>query len=218
LPSVKVVDILDRASILLQDASNVRYPNAELLKFFNDAQREINLYRPDSTITNATFACADGSKQELPAAAMRLADVTRNINGTAITQVDRQLLDESLPTWHETVAGANGIEHFVYDPTDPKVFYVYPKAVSGTHSIHIIYPATISNITITSFASSTTTITVDDTYANALLDYIMYRCYQKDSEFAGNPQKAQMHYQMFSNSIGIKTQGDAAVTPSPEAA
>ena len=92
MPSVKVVDILDRASILLQDASNVRYPNAELLKFFNDAQREINLYRPDSTITNATFACADGSKQELPAAAMRLADVTRNVNGTAITQMNLCLL------------------------------------------------------------------------------------------------------------------------------
>lgn len=41
----------------------------------------------------------------------------------------------------------------------------------------------------------------------------MYRSYQKDAEFAGNAQKAMMHYQSFSNAIGIKTQADTVLTP-----
>ena len=30
-----------------------------------------------------------------------------------------------------------------------------------------------------------------------LLDYVLYRCYLKDSEFAGNQQRAGQHYQLF---------------------
>ena len=41
MATTKVVDILDRASIILQDNTNVRFPNDELLKFFNDAQKEV---------------------------------------------------------------------------------------------------------------------------------------------------------------------------------
>jgi hypothetical protein len=48
-----------------------------------------------------------------------------------------------------------------------------------------------------------------------LLDYILYRSYQKDSEFAGNAQRAMMHYQSFTTALGIKTQSDGAATPFP---
>jgi hypothetical protein len=56
---------------------------------------------------------------------------------------------------------------------------------------------------------------LDDIYANCLLDYILYRAYQKDSEYAGNAQRSMMHYQGFSNALGIKTQADSATTPIP---
>ena len=52
MATTKVVDILDRASIILQDSTNVRFPNAELLKFFNDAQKEVVLHRPDANNLN----------------------------------------------------------------------------------------------------------------------------------------------------------------------
>ena len=55
MATTKVTDILDRASIILQDNTNVRFPNIELLKFFNDAQKEVALHRPDSTMVNTTF-------------------------------------------------------------------------------------------------------------------------------------------------------------------
>lgn len=219
MATTKVVDILDRAGIILQDSMNVRFPKQELLKFFNDAQKEVVMHRPDAKMANTTFACADGSKQTLPAAALRLIEIVRNVGGRAITQVQRRILDETLPNWHESTAGANKIEHFVYDPADPKNFYVYPQGVSGTHSLEIIYSTTPNEIAITDSAfsagSDTQVIGIDDVYANSLLDYILYRSYQKDSEFAGNAQRSLMHYQSFSNALGVKIQMDQATAPRP---
>lgn len=218
MATTKVLDILDRASIILQDSTNVRFPNAELLKFFNDAQREVVLHRPDAKMVNATLALASGSKQTLPATALRLIEVIRNVSGRAVTQVARRILDETLPNWHETTAGTNKIEHYVYDAADPKNFYVYPKAVSGTHSLEVVYSSATSDIAISDFSTDTTVISIDDVYANCLLDYVLYRSYQKDSEFAGNAQRAMMHYQSFANALGVKTQADSAVTPFPDSA
>ena len=215
MATTKILDILDRASIILQDNTNVRFPNEELLKFFNDAQREVVLHRPDAKMVNTTLDLATGSKQTLPVSALRLIDVVRNVGGRAVTQVDRRILDETLPNWHETTAGTNKIEHYIYDPADPKNFYVFPKGTSGTDSLEIIFSASTSEIAISDFSSDTTVISIDDVYANCLLDYVLYRSYQKDSEFAGNSQRAIMHYQSFANALGIKTQADSALTPIP---
>ena len=215
MATTKVVDILDRAGIILQDNTNVRFPNEELLKFFNDAQKEVVLHRPDAKMVNTTFDCSTGSKQTLPSAALRLIEVVRNVGGRAVTQVQRRILDETLPNWHETAAGTNKIEHFVYDPADPKNFYVYPKAASGTHSLEIVFSSSPSEIAISNFSSDTSVISVDDVYSNCFLDYVLYRSYQKDSEFAGNAQRAMMHYQSFATALGIKTQADSATTPVP---
>ena len=102
-----------------------------------------------------------------------------------------------------------------YDPADPKNFYVYPKAASGTHSLEIVFSSSPSEIAISNFVTDTSVISVDDVYANCLLDYVLYRSYQKDSEFAGNAQRAMMHYQSFATALGIKTQADSATTPVP---
>lgn len=217
MATTKVVDILDRATIILQDNTNVRFPNAELLKFFNDAQKEVVLHRPDANMVNTTMDLADGSKQTLPAVALRLVEVVRNENGRAVTLVERRILDETLPNWHNTTAGTNKIEHYVYDPADPKNFYVYPKGVSGTHTLEIVYSSAPAELSISNFDTDTTTISLDDIYANCLLDYVLYRAYQKDSEYAGNAQRSMMHYQSFANALGVKTQADMATTPVPTA-
>ena len=104
MATTKVVDILDRAGIILQDSTSVRFPKQELLRFFNDSQKEVVLHRPDAKMVNTTFDCDNGSKQTLPAVALRLIEVVRNIGGRAITQVQKRILDETLPNWHESTA------------------------------------------------------------------------------------------------------------------
>lgn len=211
MATTKVATLIDTAGIILQDTSQVRFPQAELMTFLNDAQREIVLHRPDARTVNGNMTCVAGSKQSIPATGLRLIDVVRNDAGRAITQIDRKILDETLPDWHNTAADATKkIEHFVYDPADPKNFYVYPNATVSM-DIEIIYSTAPSDITYT----STVTITLDDIYANAILDYMLYRAYQKDSEYAGNAERSMMHYQSFANALGIKSRADAAIDPMP---
>lgn len=141
MATIKVVEVLDRASILLQDATNTRFPKFELLKFFNDAQREIVLHRPDANMVNENQNLVTGSKQSLPANGLRLIDIVRNQNGRSITQVDRKILDESLPNWHEATAGVNKIENYIYDGSDPKIIMYIQKPLV----VHILLKLYIAN-------------------------------------------------------------------------
>jgi|688.fasta_scaffold12444_6 hypothetical protein len=220
MATVKVVEIIDRAQIILQDTTGTRWAKQELLKFFNDAQREVVLVRPDAKTVNTTFNCAAGSKQTLPSAALRLLDVVRNVSGKAIRQIDRRIMDDQLPDWHNTpIVGTNLIEHYIYNPLDPKTFYLYPKPTNAA-AIEIVYSSSPTTVTSTGGPNdladiATTVIDIDDIYANAILDYLLYRAYSKDSEYAGNVARAQAHLQAFQNSLGIKTQSDSASTPRP---
>ena len=211
MATVKVIDLIDRAETVLQDTTNTRWAQAELLGYLNDAQREIVMQRPDAKVTNATFTCAASSKQTIPSGAFRLVDVIRNATGKAITQIDRKVLDVQNPSWH-TGSGNTAVEHFMYDASDPKNFYVYPVPTNSVQ-ISIAYSESTADITIGNYSSSTDTIGLDDTYANAILDYMLYRAYQKDSDFGGNMQKVATHYQSFANSIGLKTRADLVITP-----
>lgn len=59
-------------------------------------------------------------------------------------------------------------------------------------------------------------ISVPDIYGNALHDYIMFRAYSKDSEYAGNAARAQAYYAVFANSLGIEVKATVAVAPTTQ--
>ena len=101
MPTVTVNSTLARAAVLLQDVSNIRWPLPELLDWLNDGQREIVLKKPNASIKNEPFVLAVGTKQTLPADGVQLIDVVRNLPGTAIRIVSREILDAQLPDWHE---------------------------------------------------------------------------------------------------------------------
>ena len=199
-------NILDRATIILQDESNVRWPRAELLKWLNDSQREIVLQRPDALAQNDTITLAAGTKQSMPATTIQLLDVVRNINGRAIRVVSREIMDAQQPDWH-TQTQSSAIKHFMFDVRDPKHFYVYPPAVVGTQ-VEAIY-----STAPTDCATEAASLALNDVYANAMVDYVLYRAYLKDADYAGNAQRATAHYTTFMQSIGAKTQVDTAMNP-----
>lgn len=212
MATTKAVDLINRVSVTLQDPTFVRWTQAELLNYLNDAQRQVVLFRPDAKAVNAAFTCTNAAKQTLPADGLRLINILRNTGGRAITKVDRMILDVQLPTWYETAASADGVKHYVYDALDPKNFYVFPKPVAS-HQIDIVYAIAPVDIVISNFTTDTQVIGIDDIYANAIMDYMMYRAYQKDSEFA-NLNRAAVYYQSFTTSLGIKSQADGGLVQS----
>jgi len=208
-------NILLRVKDTLQDTTSVRWTEAELLRYINDAQREIVNLRPDASATTANVALVVGTKQSLPAGGLRLIKVTRNMSDAsggatgkrAIRIVDREVLDSQEPNWHDpTVSGdaahTTTVKHYVFDEDDPRSFYVYPGASSTSTFLEIVYSAAPTDL-----ANTSATLYIDDIYANAVIDFVLYRAYMKDAEFAGNAQRASSHYQLF---VGSVTQGGQA--------
>lgn len=217
MATVKVIDLIDRAEEILQDVTNTRWSQQTLLDYLNDAQREIVLYRPDANPVNASFTlAADSSKQTLPAAALRLMKVYKNLspNKSSIAAIDRAVLDDKIENWYEATGTA--VEYYVYDGLDPKIFYVYPHTTASNATVELVYSSLPSEITISNFSTATDVIGLDDIYANAILDYMLYRAYLKDTEFAGDMQKAGSFLATFQNSLGVKNQVDASAAPRPD--
>lgn len=199
--------IADRAAMIIQDLTNVRWPLTELVDWLNDARRELAVARPDvyATATDA-YALATGAKQSLPTGGLRLMDVPRNSSGAAITVTQRGFLDQQNPGWHSTTPSAT-IKHFMMDERSPSIFWVYPPAASGA-SVMIIYQSAPEDFTITSDAIVGSLSDYETLYGGAMVDYICYRAFSKDSEYAGNANRAIAHYQQFANALGVGRQTD----------
>lgn len=217
--AVAVNDVIDKVQQILQDTAGIRWSETnELIEWVNDAQREIALIKPDSTATNQTVTLTTGTKQSIPSDGNRLLRVVRNMSaasggngGRAVRLVARDVLDTQTPTWHDPnvsgdAAHTNIVKNYVYDEQDPKNFYVFP-GVSGSSYIEIVYsknPATVA---------AGDNLGVDDIYANAVQNYVLYMAYMKESETAANAARASSHYNVFVQSITGKAQVDAITTP-----
>lgn len=218
-----VGSVIDKVRAVLQDTTSVRWPDSELIEWVNDAQHEIALIKPDATAINESIPLAGGTKQSLPANALRLLRVIRNmqdatvgIGGRAIRIVDREILDAQDPNWHDPFStGLSAfdtvVKHYMYDEQDPLHFYVYPGIdgqIRPVPMIEIIYSAKPADV-----VSRASQLSVPDLYVNAVMNYVLYMAYMKDAEYSGNSQRAASHYQIFAASVTGKGTVDAMTTP-----
>jgi len=211
--------IIRRVVDTLQDTTSVRWPIPELVRYLNDGQREVILYRPDASIKNAAKTCVAGAKQSLPTDGAKLIDIIRNSavssNNSSVRMVPREVLDSQIPNWYNLAGNVSAV-HYTYDPRDPKVFFVYPPALVTT-ILDISYSAYPTDVAEPADGSDFTdvpgNIDLSDIYGNIVMDYILYRAYTKDSEYAGNAQRAQAHYGAFGNALGVEIKGLTGVSP-----
>lgn len=223
MATVKVTDIIRRVEDVLQD-SNIRWPRLELQNWINESYLAITLLRPDANAKSGSFTCVEGTRQSLNAAfpsALRLLDVTRNVAATSskkvVRLVARSVLDDQRPSWHAETPTVN-IQHFTFDPRQPKEFFVYPPATTAAQ-IEVVYadaPAAhaLTESDLDPDTGSAEVIKLDDIYTSPIIDWVLYRAYSKDAEYGANEARASAAYQAFNAAIGAKSQTDSAVSPS----
>lgn len=232
----KASDIFDRVQRLILDETNVRWPLPELCDWLNDAQREIALQKPSASSENRVLALVAGTWQQLPADALSLLRVVRNIKavgaapglartgGGAIRITSRDVLDAQQRDWHDgdVIRFTKTAKHYIYDEQDQRSFYVYPGN-DGTGKVEAVLSVVPAPIAIADGAdpAELTSYDIDlslpDIYISALVDFICYRAYAKDAAYAGNSQRAALHYQQFANSLGIKVNQEALTSPNASA-
>ena len=204
-------NLITRVQDTLQDTTSVRWSEAELLRYLNDAQREVVNLRPDASALTSNVQLSTGTLQSIPTNGLRLLKITRNMSGTggsatggrAIRIVDFDILNTQEPNWNDpTVTGdaAHGtiVKHYAFDQDDRK-YYVYP-GVAGNAYVEIVYSKTPDD-----FSSTSSTLDIDDIFANAVVDFVLYKAYLKDAEYAGNAVRSNQHYALFNNSLGQST-------------
>ena len=217
---ISAQSVIRRCVETLQDNTSIRWPVGELVRYLNDAQREVILYRPDAAVTNAPVTLVAGSRQSLPSGGTKLVEVVRNSTGTkrAVRMVNREILDAQLPGWHAQT-GVTEVLHYMYDPREPRIFYVYPPAAASGASVEVTYASVPADIAEPADGALYTAVSgnigVPDIYGNVVQDYVLYRAYTKDSEYAGNAARAQAHYAAFANALGVEIKATVAVAPNP---
>jgi hypothetical protein len=208
-------ELLTRAADVLQDAGNVRWSQAELLRYLNDGRRELAIHRPDVYATTSTMTLVAGSKQSIPVDGAKFLDAIRNVSaanaiGRAVRLIEREVLDAQMPDWH-TLAASTSIKHFMFDERTPKTFYVYPPAAAG-HKLDVSYSKAPVDI-VSGDLNSSTALSAEEIYTGTLVDYILYRALSKDAEYAANAQRASLHYTAFATSLGISNRKRIASSP-----
>jgi hypothetical protein len=226
-------EVMERFRIIAQDTTSVRWPLTEVRHWINDAMREIVLAKPAASAANVVLQLQAGTFQRLPTDYCYLLQVLRNlktlpspiqtgarVGGRSISMVDRQTLDSQHPSWHDTsvIPATAEVKHVMFDPQSPLAFYVYP-ANTGTGIIEasaarvptpVPLPGAVADYE--SIASYNVALDILDIYANAILDYVLYRAYSKDAS-TGAPQRAMAAFQAFATSMGLKTAGEAVANP-----
>lgn len=208
---IPVSTLIYRAGILLQDEEHVRWTTPELIDWTNEAVGAVVRMKPAAGARRAVFALVPGSRQTLDGADVQLIDVVCNLGaddvtpGRAVRMTDRHLLDSANPNW-QSMTPSTTIRHFTYDDRVPTVFYVYPPAAVGAkvELMRAVMPDDVAN------ADDNVGLSIE--YADTLLNYVVFRCLSKDSEYA-QASMATGYYQAFTSSMGIGEAGEQASTP-----
>jgi hypothetical protein len=208
-----VDDVITRASDLLFDQSHVRWPEDELIRWINDAVREIIGYRPDlAAVTKPVSLPASGSSVQHDLSGdthkcIRIIRVIRNIGGTgdAIRITDMANLTAYNPGWASADASST-VKNYMFDEETPTVFWTYPPVSNATVEVSFLQMPEVLD-------SGGDKIPLPDTFFNPVLDYVMFRAMSKDAEAGNLSARAAGHLQAFKAYFGDKATIDMAISP-----
>jgi len=217
--------VIDRAQRILNDTTAVRWPAADLLDWLNEGQKAAVRLAPEAFTVTANLQLAPGVRQNITTLAstgsvnvpLRLIDITHNVTDAtglpplrAIRLTNRRSLDQYNPDWPSDTAAAT-VQHYMFDSRNPREFFVYPaQPATGMGFVEIVYSAEPTDL-----ANEAASIGLDDSYASALVDYIIHRALSSDAEYGGNSAKVAQHFNQFMGAVMQKTQADLTVEPVP---
>ena len=213
--TITAKSIIDKASVQLLDTGNIRWTRTELLGWVNDAQRQITVMSPNATNKVTTIQLAAGTRQSIPSDGWTLLDIIRymGITGTTPGRVPRiisqQVLNDFNPNWHSSTPSTVPL-NYLFDQQDQTAFYVYPPN-NGKGYVQINYSPIPTDL-----ASENSTISVNDIFQTAILDYILYRANSKDAEYAAGVTLAAGYLQTFMATMGVKFDQEVKNSPNQQ--
>lgn len=192
-------DVITEVRRLVQDeATPYRYSDTTLLGHVNQTLKRISILRPDLfSYIGDIPTTANTVLQSCPADSSRLVEIFQVKNGNAITEVSRDMLDQSAPGWVAETAGTP--VNYVRHVRNPNKFFLYPSPVAGTILVGE-YVKTPPNYTI-----SQTIDILPDSYFPVVVDGAVYLVESTDNEHV-NSGRAKLFYDSFTQNLGVSLQ------------
>jgi hypothetical protein len=196
--AVSAQSIIDKAVIVLNDAAFVHWTLPELCGWINSAQLDLLKHVPGSLSERRSITLVAGQAlQTIPSDCYYLLSLERIAGGNALRPVAKETLD-ARPNWFNQ-AGVPTV--YAYNPDVPANFYVFkqPTVDTAVEAVFALRPVDIPS-------NGSGDLTVTDPYANAVLDYVLFRAFSKDAENAESG-RAMFHYQAYAAAAGLATGG-----------
>ena len=205
--ALTVTQLINDVARELQDAEHTRWARAELLDYFNAAQRTFAEQRPDQLAQEIDLTLT-GWRHELAPSIHTLIDVTNNVNQASkrITKTDAWVLDCTVAGWRGGSA-AREVLHFMHDIRNPREVLFYPPAQPGIKVRAVVQLATVD------LASEAAQPYVPARWMDALRHFVLYRAWSKDAEFGGNKDLAASHLSLFNNMLVVQAKASNEMAP-----
>ena len=204
--------ILDAAE-LYGDVGYDRVDEDAWIKYLNASIRALILVRPDAGAETDNVQLVAGVLQALPATALRLLDITRNMGadgataGKIITPVERKHIDYSNLLW-PAATGDTEIDNYSYDRENPRIFYVTPPVHNST-AVYVEMQVSQLPTAVTTTGSDPG---VNDLFFEPLVQYMLYKAFSADDESV-EFQKAMAYMQNFFSLLQIEMASSQAAGP-----
>jgi len=189
-------DVIAEVRRIIQDETTTyRYSDAFILSLSNQALKRVQLLRPDLFSYVGTVACTAGEViQAAPSDSLRVIEVYSVVSGNGVIEADREVLDQTIPTWpNDTAAAAiNWMRHV----RNPNKFFIYPQAPVG-QSLDIEY----SQVPPT-YDSTTAVTLLPDAYFPVVVDIVVFLVESVDNENVTS-QRAQLFKESYTEMLGV---------------
>lgn len=207
---MKVSDLTEPLSFILNDTLKTTYPKPAMLSAVNNGCRMVALVRPDVSTEVGTVELKSGTQQKLPEEAMRLLDTCYLIKEDKpflpVELVMRSDLDRLVPKWQQQQE-SDRVTEVMYDERFPKTFWCNPPASSGVQ-LQLSY-AVMPKVV----ASEDDDFPLAEKYVPVVMEWVLYLMFSRDAENSINQQRAADHRAQFYAMLAIKTQSDKEVSP-----
>ncbi|RMD60675.1 hypothetical protein D6833_09350 [Candidatus Parcubacteria bacterium] len=148
--------------------------------------------QPQAFVVTDDVILTAGAKQLIPPNSLGIVDVVLITSPTGekapVTKFDKRVMDAFYRGW---VTSPPSIpRQWAQDLSDYRVYWVYPPAVEGLQ-------ASIEHISVPGNVRQNELLDIDRRFEPALLDYVLFRAFSEDAEYANDPRRAAAHYEAF---------------------
>lgn len=192
-------DIIADVRRILQDVDTpYRYSDTELLGYVNQTLKRMSVIRPDlfGEIGEITTT-ADSAVQSLPSDALRLIDIFQVKDGSAITEVDREVMSRSHPTWMSEASGTP--VNFMRHVKNAERFFLYPRPTAGT-----VLVAEYARVP-SDYALTDTITSPSESYLPVIVDGTVFLAESIDDEHI-NTNRAKLFLELFTSQLSASLQ------------